>query len=127
MFKPIVAMNAFSAKDLEAVKKFYREVLDFAVKDAPMGIEIQLPGGATTAVYQSDKSEPASYTMLNIVVDNIDEAVDTLTERGITFERYDTFPQDEKGIARGLAAQRGPDAAWFKDPEGNILEVLQVA
>lgn len=127
MFNPKIALQAFSAKDLDAVKKFYSEVLGFEVKDAPMGIEIELPGGAKTAVYQSDKSEPATYTMMNIVVDNIDEAVDALTERGVTFERYENFPQDDKGIARGLAVHRGPDAAWFKDPEGNILEVLQVA
>ena len=127
MFQPKVAMSAFSAKDLSSIKQFYSEILGFKTEDAPVGIEIQLPVGGKIAVYQSDTNEPAMYTMLNIVVDNIDEAVDALAERGVTFERYDTFPQDEKGIARGLAAHRGPDAAWFKDPAGNILEVLQAA
>lgn len=127
MFSPKMVTNAFSAKDLQVIKQFYGNVLGFDVKDAPMGVETSMPGGAKTVVYQSDKSEPATYTILNIVVDSIDNAVDVLADRGVTFERYDAFPQDEKGIARGLAAHRGPDAAWFKDPEGNILEVLQVA
>ncbi len=102
-------------------------MLGLEVNDSPAGLEIQLPGGAKTIAYQSDKNEPAAYTMLNFFVDDIDEAVDALAKRGVTFEHYEEFPQDEKGIARGLAAHRGPDAAWFKDPQGNILEVLQIA
>lgn len=129
MFNPKTALNAFSAKDLDAIKQFYTEVLDLEVKDSPAGIEIQLPGGAKLMAYQSDKNQPAAYTMLNFFVDDIDEAVDTLVQRGVLFERFEGmgFPQDEKGIARGLAAHKGPDAAWFKDPQGNILEILQVA
>ncbi len=129
MFNPKTALNAFSAKDLDAIKHFYSEVLGLEVQDSPAGLEIQLPGGAKTIVYQSDKNQPAEYTMLNFFVDDIDEAVDALMKRGVTFERYENmgFPQDEKGIARGLAAHKGPDGAWFKDPQGNILEVLQVA
>jgi len=129
MFNPKTALNAFSAKDLDAIKHFYTEVLSLEVKDSPAGLEISLPGGAKTIVYQSDKNQPAEYTMLNFFVDNIDEAVDALAKRGVTFERYEDmgFPQDEKGVARGLAVHKGPDAAWFKDPQGNILEVLQVA
>jgi len=127
MFHPKHAQSSFSVKDLAATKQFYEDVLDLKVEDAPMGIEITLPGGAKLAVYQSDKSEPAAFTLINFIVDDIDEAVDALAARGVVFERYDTFPQDEKGIARGLAAHRGPDAAWFKDSEGNVLEVLQVA
>lgn len=129
MFNPKTALSAFSAKDLNAVRGFYTEILGLEVKDSPAGLEINLPGGAKIAVYQSDKNQPAAYTMLNFFVDDIDEAVDALTTRGVTFERYEDmgFPQDEKGIARGLAAHKGPDAAWFKDPQGNILEVLQVA
>jgi catechol 2,3-dioxygenase-like lactoylglutathione lyase family enzyme len=129
MFNPKSVLTAFSAKDLDVIKHFYTEVLGLEVTDSPAGLEIQLPGGAKTMAYQSDKNEPATYTMLNFFVDDIDEAVDALTQRGVTFERYEDmgFPQDEKGIARGLAAHKGPDAAWFKDPQGNILEVLQVA
>jgi len=129
MFKPNTACSAFSAKDLGLIKKFYAETLGLKVEDSPAGLEIQLPGGAKLMAYQSDKNQPASYTMLNFFVDDIDEAVDTLTARGVTFERFENmgFTQDEKGVARGLAAHKGPDAAWFKDPQGNILEVLQVA
>ncbi len=129
MFSPTTALSTFSAKDLNAIKRFYSEVLDLEVSDSPAGLEIQLPGGAKVIVYQSDKNEPATYTMLNFFVDDIDEAVDALVERGVTFERYEDlgFPQDEKGIARGLAAHNGPDGAWFKDPQGNTIEVLQVA
>lgn len=127
MFHPKQAQSSFSAKDVSAIKQFYNHVLELKVEDAPVGIEVTLPGGAKVAVYQSDKSEPATFTLINFIVDDIDEAVDTLAGRGVVFERYDAFPQDEKGIARGLTVHRGPDAAWFKDPEGNILEVLQVA
>lgn len=126
MFHPTAAQSSFSAKDLSTIQQFYTEVLGLNVEDAPMGCEITLPGGAKVAVYQSDKSTPATFTLLNFIVNDIDEAVDGLTAKGVTFERYDMFPQDEKGIARGLATHRGPDAAWFKDPEGNILEVLQI-
>lgn len=127
MFHPKQARSSFSAKDLSAIKQFYNKVLELKVEDAHMGIEVTLPGDVKVAVYQSDKSKPATFTLINFIVDNIDEAVDTLADRGVVFERYDAFPQDEKSIARGLASHRGPDAAWFKDPEGNILEVLQVA
>lgn len=127
MFHPKQAQSSFSVKDLSAIRRFYHEVLELKVEDAHMGIEITLPGDAKIAVYQSDNSEPATFTLINFIVDDIDEAVDALATRGVTFERYDAFPQDDKGIARGLAAHRGPDAAWFKDPEGNVLEVLQIA
>ncbi|HSW75220.1 MAG TPA: VOC family protein [Candidatus Saccharimonadales bacterium] len=123
----MTAFNTFSAKDLAAIKQFYSEVLGLEVEETPMGLEIHLPGGAKTGVYQSDDNQPAAYTMLNFIVEDIDEAVEALAERGVTFERYEGLNQDEKGIARGIAAHRGPDGAWFKDPQGNIIEVLQVA
>ena len=82
---------------------------------------LHLAGGRDTLVYRKPDFTPATYTILNFEVDDIDEAVDGLVERGVRFERYDAFDQDEKGISRG----DGPYIAWFKDPAGNILSVLQ--
>lgn len=84
-------------------------------------MSIQLAGGRDTLVYRKDDFQPATYTILNFEVDDIDAAVDELTAKGVTMERYEGFDQDEKGIARGP----GPSIAWFKDPAGNILSVLQ--
>jgi hypothetical protein len=81
---------------------------------------LHLAGGRDTLVYQQPGSTPASYTILNFPVEDIEKAVDELAARGVSFERYDGFDQDEKGIARG----NGPDIAWFKDPAGNVLSVL---
>jgi hypothetical protein len=83
---------------------------------------------ATIFVYpKGDQHQPATFTVLNFVVNDIDETVDELTKNGVKFEKYKDFPfkQDEKGIARGIAAKQGPDIAWFKDPAGNVLSVLQ--
>jgi hypothetical protein len=85
------------------------------------------PCDRDTLVYGKPDHAPANYTILNFQVDDIDEAVDGLAARGLQFERYDGMPQDEKGVMRGRAANRGPDIAWFKDPAGNILSVLQEA
>jgi hypothetical protein len=89
------------------------------------GTTLTLPGGATVWMYPKEDHMPATYTMLNFVVSDIDEAVDELTKKGIVFEHYPGSPQDEKGIARGKDANMGPNIAWFKDPAGNILAVLQ--
>ena len=83
---------------------------------------IELAGGRDTLVYVSPSFTPGSYTILNFEVDDIEAAVDALTERGVEFERYDGMEQDEKGIAHF-----GPDIAWFKDPAGNILSVIQAS
>ena len=91
-------------------------------------MRLHLPGGGTVFAYPKDDHQPATFTILNFVVDSIDEAVDELTNRGVQFEHYEEGPKtDEKGILRGRALQMGPDIAWFKDPAGNILAVLQVA
>jgi hypothetical protein len=85
-----------------------------------------LPGGSTVFAYSKPDHQPATFTILNLVVDDIDAAVDELTRRGVRFEHYDTGPKtDEKGILRGRAQNRGPDIAWFKDPAGNFLSVIQ--
>jgi hypothetical protein len=84
-------------------------------------LSLHLAGGRDTLVYLKPDFQPATYTILNFQVDDIDEAVDGLAARGVTFERYEGFDQDDKGIARG----NGPNIAWFKDPAGNILSVLE--
>ena len=124
MFANSKAFSGFAVDDLQKAQEFYRETLgvNVSVLDADIGLmELQLAGGdRNTLVYVKPDYTPATYTVLNFPVDDIDEAVDELARRGVSFERYDGFDQDEKGIARG----NGPDIAWFKDPAGNILSVL---
>ena len=79
----------------------------------------------TSFRYPRENREPASFTILNFVVDDIDGAVNDLSGKGVVFERYDSIPADEKGIVRGIAQNQGPDIAWFKDPAGNVLSVLK--
>lgn len=125
MFKDTPAFSGFSVDDLAAAKQFYGETLGLAVDDSPMGLMLHLGGGGTIFVYDKPNHEPASYTMLNFAVEDIDKAVDDLSAKGVEFEHYPDMHQDDKGIARGIAANMGPDIAWFKDPAGNILAVLQ--
>lgn len=126
MFEPRAAFSGFSVDDIEKAKQFYVDILGLGMEDKMGGTELQLPGGATVWMYPKPNHEPAAYTMLNFVVDDIDVAVDELTARGIVFERYEGMPggQDEKGIMRG-SPDMGPNIAWFKDPAGNILSVLE--
>ncbi|HSX06610.1 MAG TPA: VOC family protein [Candidatus Saccharimonadia bacterium] len=125
MFKPQAAFSGFSVDDLAKAKEFYTGVLGLQIESEEMGLRLQLPGGGKLFIYDKPNHEPATFTVLNFAVDTIDEAVDALVEQGITFERYEMMEQDEKGIARGLSAHQGPDIAWFKDPAGNILAILQ--
>jgi catechol 2,3-dioxygenase-like lactoylglutathione lyase family enzyme len=122
MFKDAKAFSGFSVDDLERAKQFYAETLGLGVSENPAGLELQLGGGATVFVYPKPNHEPATFTILNFPVARIDDAVDELTAAGVRFERYDGLEQDEKGIARGGG---GPNIAWFKDPAGNILSVLE--
>jgi predicted enzyme related to lactoylglutathione lyase len=125
MFKSVSAFSGFSVLDLKKTKKFYHKTLGLAVDESEMGLEITLPGGSHVFVYEKDNHEPATYTILNFVVDDINKAVAQLKKLGVKFDHYDGFNQDENGIARGKEANMGPDIAWFKDPSGNILSVLQ--
>ena len=127
MFDAVAAFSGFSVNDLAKAKEFYTKTLELEIVNEDMGLQLRLPGGGEVFVYDKPDHQPATYTMLNFVVKDIDTAVDTLAASGISFEKYDNMPaeQDEKGILRGLAANRGPNIAWFKDPAGNILAVLQ--
>lgn len=124
MFANTKATNGFAVDDMEAAKQFYGETLGLGVKvlSEEFGVtSIELAGGRDTVVYAKPDFVPATYTILNFEVDDVDAAVDELASKGVSTERYEGFEQDEKGIARGL----GPSIAWFKDPAGNILSVLQ--
>jgi catechol 2,3-dioxygenase-like lactoylglutathione lyase family enzyme len=116
------AFSGFSVDDLDRAKQFYRETLGLSVSEIPAGLELQLGGGGRVFVYPKPNHEPATFTILNFPVANIDQTVDELTAAGVTFERYDGMEQDDRGIARGGG---GPNIAWFKDPAGNILSVLE--
>lgn len=119
--------SGFSVDDLAAAKQFYTKILKLRLADESMGLGFVLPGGSELFIYEKQDHQPATFTVLNFVVGDIDEAVDALAGKGVVFERYDDMPapQDDKGILRGIAAGEGPDIAWFKDPAGNILAVLQ--
>jgi predicted enzyme related to lactoylglutathione lyase len=118
------AYSGFAVDDIGKARDFYWETLGLRTEmlDEQNGLlSLHLAGGRDTLVYLKPDFQPATYTILNFQVDDIDEAVDGLAARGVTFERYEGFDQDDKGIARG----NGPNIAWFKDPAGNILSVLE--
>jgi predicted enzyme related to lactoylglutathione lyase len=124
MFANTKATNGFAVDDIEAAKRFYGETLGLGVTvlSEEFGVTaIELAGGRTTLIYAKPDFTPATYTILNFEVDDVESAVDELASRGVGMERYEGFEQDEKGIAHGP----GPHIAWFKDPAGNILSVLQ--
>jgi catechol 2,3-dioxygenase-like lactoylglutathione lyase family enzyme len=121
MFKDTKAFSGFAVDDIERARGFYAGVLGLAVSEEHGMLTLHLAGDRPTLVYPSDGHSPASYTILNFPVDDIDAAVEELARRSVTFERYDGFPQAENGVMRG----EGPPIAWFKDPAGNVLAVLQ--
>lgn len=120
MFTNTRAFSGFAVGDLQAAQKFYGDVLGITTSERNGLLTLHLAGGRDTLVYPKPSHVPADYTILNFPVDDIDAAVDELTARGVQFERYDGLAQDSKGISRGY----GPDIAWFRDPAGNILAVL---
>jgi catechol 2,3-dioxygenase-like lactoylglutathione lyase family enzyme len=115
--------SGFSVDDQAAALAFYRDKLGVEAADEGMGLQLRLPGGSVF-VYQKDDHVPATFTVLNFRVADIDAAADQLVSAGIELERYPGMPQDEKGIMRGKAANMGPDIAWFTDPAGNVLSIL---
>ena len=126
MFANTKAYGSFAVDDLQRAREFYGETLGLrtSVLDEENGLlALHLAGDQDTFVYRKPDFEPATYTILNFQVDDIEQAVDALSARGVAFERYEGFDQDEKGISRGM----GPEIAWFKDPAGNILAVAHEA
>jgi catechol 2,3-dioxygenase-like lactoylglutathione lyase family enzyme len=125
MIKANNAFSGFSVNDLDAARKFYGETLGVEVETIPAGLMLKI--GPGILVYpKGDRHVAATYTMLNFRVDDIEKAIGELEGKGVVFEHYKGMT-DEKGIARGIARKEGPDIAWFKDPAGNIISVLQDA
>jgi catechol 2,3-dioxygenase-like lactoylglutathione lyase family enzyme len=118
------AFSGFAVDDLDAAKRFYGETLGLrlSVLDEQNGLlSLNLAGDRDTLIYAKPDFVPATYTILNFQVDDVGAVVGELASRGVSFERYDAFDQDENGISRG----NGPAIAWFKDPAGNLLSVLE--
>jgi predicted enzyme related to lactoylglutathione lyase len=126
MFKNTKAFSGFSVNDMQKAKEFYNGTLGIEVSENDMGImTLKIAGGTDIVVYPKPNHEPATFTILNFAIADIDKTVDELTKAGVKFEQYDfgEIKTDEKGIMRGNGY--GPDIAWFKDPAGNILSVLK--
>jgi len=117
------AFSGFSVDDQAAALAFYRDTLGVDVEETPMGLRLRLPG-TTVFVYEKPDHRPATFTVLNLEVPDIDAAVAALAAARVELQRYPGMPQDEAGILRGRAAGMGPDIAWFTDPAGNVLSVL---
>lgn len=127
MLKNSKGFSSFAVNDIPKAKDFYENVLGLSVKDNPMGlIELEISGSSNILIYPKPNHQPASFTVLNFPVDDIDAAVDALIEKGVTFEKYDEkyLKTDDKGISKGNG---GPSIAWFKDAAGNILSLIQVS
>ncbi len=123
MLRDRPTFQGFSSNDIAEAKEFYGGTLGLHVTEEMGGLTLHLAGGRDVFIYPKDDHVPATYTILNFQVEDIDAAVEELTRAGVVFERYGAeFNQDEKGIARG---DEGPRIAWFTDPAGNILSVLQ--
>jgi catechol 2,3-dioxygenase-like lactoylglutathione lyase family enzyme len=116
--------SGYSVDDVDKARTFYRDVLGFAVTDQMGALSIAIGAGKEVYIYPKENHQPATFTVLNLPTDDIEAAVADLRRRGITFERYEGMT-GEDGIARGKEQQLGPDIAWFKDPAGNILSVLE--
>jgi len=117
--------TSYSVTDLNRAKDFYSNILGLYVEKNAMGLMLHLQGDGVVFLYPKENHQPATFTVLNFEVEDIDEAVDSLMKKGIKFERYEGILADAKGIARGFQSNQGPDIAWFEDPDGNIIAVMQ--
>lgn len=124
MFKNTKAFSSFSVDNLDSAKSFYTQTLGLDVKEQYGGLSVNIAGSSPLMVYQKDDHKPATFTVLNFPVDDIQRSVDELTSKGVTFEQYDTpdIKTDEKGISKW---ENGPSMAWFKDPAGNVFGLMQ--
>ncbi len=121
MFRDSAAYAGFSTNDIARARQFYGETLGLEVTEANGMLTLQFANGGSVLIYPKDDHQPAAYTVLNLPVPDVDSAVDTLTAMGVSFEHYEDSGQDERGVMR----QWGPPIAWFKDPAGNILSVIE--
>lgn len=121
-FRNIKAFSSFSVKDLDEAKKFYGQMLGLSVSESDEGLILQTKGGIDVFIYQKPDHTPATFTVLNFIVDDVDRAVNELTKLGIRFQIYDKgdLKTDDRGVFQGK-----PKIAWFKDPAGNFLSILE--
>lgn len=130
MFKNTKAFSGFSVNDLQRAKEFYGQTLGLEVVQGDEGemglLELHIAGGNPILVYPKADHTPATFTILNFPVENVDKAVDDLVARGVRFDEFKEFGTDDKGIFRGADRGEGPNIAWFKDPAGNVLSVIEV-
>lgn len=117
------AFSGYSIDDAAAAVAFYRGTLGLPVEETPRGLWLTLPG-TRVFLYVKEDHEPATFTVLNLQVTDIDAVVDELDAAGVSLARYDGMPQDARGVMRGKAASMGPDIGWFTDPAGNVISVL---
>ncbi|MCX5196028.1 VOC family protein [Streptomyces sp. NBC_00249] len=122
MFEGSKPFSGFSVDDIAEAKRFYGETMGLRVSEDKGMLFLHLADDTTVLVYPKDNHEPASFTILNFPVPDVEQAVDRLTAAGVVFERYPGFATDDKGIVR---EEQGPAIAWFKDPAGNVLSVLE--
>jgi catechol 2,3-dioxygenase-like lactoylglutathione lyase family enzyme len=123
MFESTQAFSGFAVKDLDEARRFYGDTLGMKVSEGEMGfLRLHVEGGHDILVYPKPDHRAANYTILNFPVEDVGAAVDELAERGVEFEHYEGFDQDERGVLRG---DEGPAIAWFEDPSGNILSVIE--
>ena len=122
MFTDTKAFSGFAVDDVEKARAFYGDTLGLKTSEENDILTLHIADDRPTIVYPRPGHTPAEYTILNVPVDDIERAVDELTARGVEFERYEGFDQDDRGIHRG----GGPLIAWFKDPAGNVLSVLEI-
>jgi len=125
MLETTKAFSSFSVNDLKRAKEFYGKTLGLDIEEKPEGLQLDLPG-TNVFIYPKQNHQPASFTVLNFAVDNVEDTVAELKQKGISFEKYDSkdIKTDDKGIARG-GPGKGPTIAWFKDPAGNFLSVME--
>lgn len=119
--------SGFSVTNLDKAEEFYSTILGLSTKRDDMGLHLALPAGGEVFIYEKSNHTPAVYTVLNIVVDSIDNTINELIAKGVNFEHYKDLPapQDNKGVLRGKATDMGPDIAWLVDPSGNTIAILE--
>jgi catechol 2,3-dioxygenase-like lactoylglutathione lyase family enzyme len=125
MLKESPAFSGYSTDDVDRAREFYAGTLGLETDDSMGGLGLRFANGQRVFIYPKPNHEPATFTVLNFPVEDLDAAVDELTAKGVTFERYPGMDHDEKGIVRSPSPEMGPDIAWFKDPAGNIVSVLK--
>jgi len=125
MFTPTGAFSGFSVDDLAKAKAFYSSTLGLTVEPDGVGARLLLPGGGSVFFYPKPDHQPATFTILNFEVENVDDAVDELAKLGVEALHYENIPEaDAKGIVRGRERNTGPDVAWFMDPARNVFAVV---